>query len=745
MKRLRLARLAFILSLAVALATPNRSAHALAGVGLDAVRSVMGSMPQSLEELREELKAASESLKKEPDLVDANYRFAILSLNEVRQVKTRDVRSYLARVIVQDPGYKRAWEIWDALVPTQQELKDLRDTLKGRRDTASLYVRSWLALRLGEFGQAARLADLLRASDAAYTARSYWLEAVLAFQQGRDERGSERMNLAIENLDDITAGLMVEDASLIATANELQRYGVYEVEQRGDWLIGFWRRRDTFPLTPANERAGEHQRRIRRARKDYALESNGHGYFTLHERFKDLSPNLDFYSSRNMFDYVEQRPLWLDHRGLVYVRHGKPDGDNRVGSRGRRSETWLYLTYTATPLLFHFVDRLGINEYVLALNLAQATVLSRGEDNPLHVLSNTRNFQELYQRRSNYHRLFQTIANSRSRYELETLLLREAELMSGFLRQVWLYDSSSLLKEVERLPFAAYSASFAANHGLSDLSIYYAIPEKELDWDFDELRFRAEMIIYSRDWMTELGRGEHEFSYQRASDAIVGDDSLIVGAIHIPDLKPGNYRYAFVIREQNSGRQGVSKGQESVDYYSKPWVDLSDLVIAETVETMETKSIFDRHGVRVVPIPTRVIKRASPVKVYFEIYDLATDITGAANYTLDYRLLKIQSERGFFSKLFSFGLNVAGAFFPYYTFLTRAGLFGLEIVTTGPEEGLTKSLETHNTRPADGLTTHVYDLDPTQADKGLYQLYVTVRDQTNGSLDTRSVRLVITD
>jgi hypothetical protein len=127
------------------------------------------------------------------------------------------------------------------------------------------------------------------------------------------------------------------------------------------------------------------------------------------------------------------------------------------------------------------------------------------------------------------------------------------------------------------------------------------------------------------------------------------------------------------------------------------------------------------------------------------VYDLATDGAGEARFIVDYRILKIQGEAGTMSKVFDIGMNVASAFFPYYTFLARAGLFGLNILTTSGNEGLDILVEEHTEQALGRTTSRIFTLDPRSYDKGIYQFYVTVKDTLNGSISTQSIRFAITD
>src|SRR5207249_2322010 len=120
-----------------------------------------------------------------------------------------------------------------------------------------------------------------------------------------------------------------------AAPDEIEAHRTAMSADRKEFFLAFWKHRDVFPLTDVNERLGEHWRRLRRARELYALRSNGFGYFTTHDIFKERSPDLPYYSSDVVFDYQSRMPTWLDHRGMVYVRHGDADRYSRASDQSR--------------------------------------------------------------------------------------------------------------------------------------------------------------------------------------------------------------------------------------------------------------------------------------------------------------------------------------------------------------------------------------------------------------------------
>jgi len=737
--------------LAVAIAA---SAHAYSGVGRAAVEKALGRLPQSEKELGREFDELEKRLESGDRSAATSYAAAILRLNKPHGCTLDEPRRRLGDAIIADPGYADALELWVDLNPTQDELQRVGEALEARRraggddEAATLYASATALWLLDDYGDAARACDAAEGVDESYRGRCRWLMTIIAAERENDEEATRQFEQALDALDDATAHLIWASARFVATKSETSNYEVLAAVDRPDFLRSFWKRRDAFPLTDENERIGEHLRRLAFARREYALQSNGRAYLTMHDTFKDLSPDLTFYSSSPLFDYQTSMPTWIDHRGLIYMRHGKPDRSTR-SSIGTRSETWLFHRWTTRPLMFHFIDRRGVGEFVIALNLGQATAKGVLEDDPTRLIGNAADFRELYATRSTFHMLFQRIATSRSVSGLEDSLNREAAMMAGFVREAFIDDTSNLLGREDVLPFAAYSANFRASDGKVDAFVYYAIPERELTDDDDDPRtvfeFDATIVVFSSNWQEKIATAQHSFRYERPTDREPAKDDLLVGVLNLYGLDPDSYNFAFQLRERGSGKIGIAKGQMITDYFGPEWVDVSDLLLAAEISPDGQGSIFERNGRKVVPIPTRTVRKKRQASIYYEIYDLQPGLDDKTHYRIEYRVLQVQKQRGMASKLFGIGMNVASLFFPYQVFLTQAGLFGLDVITNNPEKGLEIFIEEREATPIEGAVSEAYELDTAELDAGIYQVYVTVKDYVSGAISTRKMRFAVTN
>jgi len=209
-----------------------------------------------------------------------------------------------------------------------------------------------------------------------------WLawRAQSAFEEGNADTGAAFYARALANADHDSTGALWRQVVGIARPGETGGYDRLSPARRGDWLRGFWARRNPDLFAGINRRIGEHFQRLRYARRNYALQ---HPLITYHRsqiaRALNLEParaERDFYQRCEMsevpggptrardrarielgndpatpqipafFDSTIFVPLnmdlrsvdtsaarvgynlatGLDDRGILYLRFGPPDG-----------------------------------------------------------------------------------------------------------------------------------------------------------------------------------------------------------------------------------------------------------------------------------------------------------------------------------------------------------------------------------------------------------------------------------
>ncbi|MCJ7507255.1 MAG: GWxTD domain-containing protein [candidate division Zixibacteria bacterium] len=391
----------------------------------------------------------------------------------------------------------------------------------------------------------------------------------------------------------------------VATIEQLEEYLSLNPDQRGEWLRKFWKNLDPTPGTDINEFKEEHERRV-----EYALTN-----------FKTIFGN---------------RP-W-DERGEVYILYGEPD---------ERS-----LTIEAST-----------KDYKM------------GE----------RNLDERSQETGKREKVM------REKMDIGVSLDTEEEFYKT-CGEVWTYDKYNLTFQFEDehfvgyytlVPYTKFDGTTETAQEVDVKKAIFVEKQRELyqhdyggealDFAFDLLKFRGEQNDYDIDlnlglpldnmvrddsnnvrFLRRITILDEELN-QVATDSIIStkpiDKEFESGYLLIEqwqnNLPPGKYTLALEVKDLNSKKIGIYKKEFILPAYAVPGTqEISNLAMASMIrpaKRFETKYV--RHGLVVLPMPSRVYSPDEMVYFYYEVYNLKKDDRGKTRYTVQYSLVDYKNKK----------------------------------------------------------------------------------------------------
>ena len=123
------------------------------------------------------------------------------------------------------------------------------------------------------------------------------------------------------------------DLAWIASDEELAAYDSVTADSLGAWITAFWERRDAESVRPRGERLREHLRRWAFAHRNFRVRSPETKTDFRRVTLADIAPcmpggakspdDLTFQDPARLDD-ARRRERLLDHRGVIYIRHGEP-------------------------------------------------------------------------------------------------------------------------------------------------------------------------------------------------------------------------------------------------------------------------------------------------------------------------------------------------------------------------------------------------------------------------------------
>ena len=183
-------------------------------------------------------------------------------------------------------------------------------------------------------------------------------------------------------------------------------------------------------------------------------------------------------------------------------------------------------------------------------------------------------------------------------------------------------------------------ADFKGPDGKSLLEIYYGIPCAATNYlsehNVTQVAVRRQLALLSSQ-SDKVYRKSAEMFYKQPGNR-TGPDVVLPDVVRL-EVPPGVYRLEVKARDRMTGRLGIYRQQVVVESYHREGLRVSDLELAYRVsDEAGNAGKFAKHGLNVVPMPSRTYGSGQNVFVYYEIYNLKRDEFGQTQYRVEYTM-----------------------------------------------------------------------------------------------------------
>ncbi len=195
------------------------------------------------------------------------------------------------------------------------------------------------------------------------------------------------------------------------------------------------------------------------------------------------------------------------------------------------------------------------------------------------------------------------------------------------------------LSQFEPLDFAYDVVSFRGQKGLTDVQVNLGIPIDKValpeETDTTVLVDRRVVLINSQ--YTRILPAQQDIEAP-ISPRTRGQGLL--DRVDLMNVSPGDYDLATQVQRRDTKRLQAHIQRLSLRSYPADRLGLSDLFIARHVAATEGTSDprFVRGKWRITPLPSHIFGPGQPVFVYFEIYNLRRNPSGATRYEVAYQV-----------------------------------------------------------------------------------------------------------
>jgi hypothetical protein len=197
--------------------------------------------------------------------------------------------------------------------------------------------------------------------------------------------------------------------------------------------------------------------------------------------------------------------------------------------------------------------------------------------------------------------------------------------------------------KVDALPLKFYYdlADFrGTQEGRTALEVYYGIPQMAgryfPEQDSTRIIVERQMALLNLETGAAF-RAQSELVFEGAGDLTRQPGAFVPDVARL-EVPPGRYRLEVTARDRLSGRAGTYRQDVGIVSYGKGPLRLSGLALAWQVGEGQEGDKFTRHGLRIVPLPTRTFRKGQNVFVYYEVYNLKPDAEGMTRHSVEYTL-----------------------------------------------------------------------------------------------------------
>lgn len=428
---------------------------------------------------------------------------------------------------------------------------------------------------------------------------------------------------AIQSIsNEIEAGFLLEDFKYILTDEELATY--FDISDAAGYSSFFNRvliSRDPIRSQEIDERMQEHYRRLFLAEKKYAYFASREAYRVMNNVRMDRMADHDFPAA-----------YWLNgelgDKGLIYLRHGDPQDVVRSVSEGTPFiESWRYRN---PNLDFHFEGMTGLSELIPTLPLDISVLEARetwGGNYARLALAVRRRDGLLGLDRSNMNKMDLMVFNN--------------ELFDESLEDVTdglTSDRHQWSNNMQHFDVQQFLASFRGPDGNTIVELHYAIPLGIITKNLSQERERIALSI---------GLALEDTLWQRVESSLVErqvrtttDQSVVAVDFSRLTVPPDSYHVSFHARIKDTPWIGAYQFDYEVPDFATYNLAISDLLPAVDIRPTEEEGVYVRNGLYVQANPGRGFRKANPMYIYFEVYNLTLGEDDQTDYEVRYTLQK---------------------------------------------------------------------------------------------------------
>ncbi|MEJ2543046.1 MAG: tetratricopeptide repeat protein [Calditrichaceae bacterium] len=404
---------------------------------------------------------------------------------------------------------------------------------------------------------------------------------------------------------------LFEDIKYILEDNDL-KYPFHSLEDVKSFYRNIWNRKNPLNSLKINYRLAEHYKRLIYCEKNYRYDG-----FRFPINNPDRTNTLEFPS-------IFYKNKKFNHKGLVYLRYGPPDDSAiKIDANMPNNESWLYYANNNHP------------KYIFHFEVAEQAPADDWRLVPVPT------YQEMLETRLGWDRYLDQYYMANTKLDANSVIGTITIQSVKNIRTAMNNDEHSWSKNIELIPISTYAAWFKDDKGNPYCDIYISTPVDQINNNIGDI----ETGIALMDSTWEVVLKENQSSNLESRN--YSQQFIDIFSIQSPPNK------AYINSHVSTHDKSIIGGNRSIivaKKFNPAAMNVSNLVMAYSVEPAIQKTPFTKHGLEIIPNPSKKAKKDSLVYFYYEIYNLK-EIDGQSRYSIDQTVTSINRTKNALQKI----------------------------------------------------------------------------------------------
>jgi len=178
--------------------------------------------------------------------------------------------------------------------------------------------------------------------------------------------------------------------------------------------------------------------------------------------------------------------------------------------------------------------------------------------------------------------------------------------------------------------------AFQGQNGKTELEFCYAIPINEIKPRGDIFKLQHGIFLFDKSW-TPVAQKTQDVAFQLKDTVVINSLSYYNSHEQI-EISPGDYHFAYEFEDNRSDKRSKIHQPIAVDTFSYNRLEISDILFAKELIPPNLNVPPARSDFKITPNPLRMYRKAEPVVIYFELYQLDKGSDGQTRFKIEYQI-----------------------------------------------------------------------------------------------------------